>query len=154
MGDAESGAFERVREALGQVQRLADRLDERVVSLSKDKLSHEDAQNLMRFALDGDEKLRGDVVERVNAIRIEMRTGFENSQTKTDSAIYKAVSESEGRIMGAINALAAPPALPGQPSTQRRGLPPLASNGLSAVSGAGFLYLVLAFLNFVPRPGG
>ena len=160
MADEEMAAFDRFRDRLGAIERLSERLDERVMGIARGNLGKDDATTLLAFAADGDEKLKGDVVERLNSFRQEVRAAFEHSDKGTASAIYRAVQESENKITAAISALAgtvatmnianAPPPSDGS----KRGWHPAATLTTGAASGASVLYLVLAFLNLVPRPGG
>lgn len=148
----------RLRDRVGDIERRYERLDERLSG----KLGKDDATMLMEYASNGDSKLREDVLSRMSDFRLEVREAFKHNEKETGASIYKAVTESEGRLTAAIAALsasiaslAAPPAAapppPQQGLTVVNRLHP-AGVGVGAVSGASILYLVLAFLNIVPRP--
>ena len=72
MADDETSFMERLRERIGGLERLVERIDERMVG----KLGKDDATTLMEFASNGDGKLRDDFLGRLTDFRVEVREAF------------------------------------------------------------------------------
>jgi hypothetical protein len=132
MADDELAGFDRLRDRFGGLERLVDRLDERMIS----KLGKDDATTLMEYSAEGDKKLREEFLGRLSDFRTEVRDAFKHNERETSSSIYKATTESEGRLTTAIAALSAAIAQLNQPQhqEQRRGWHPVVTYG---GSGAG-----------------
>lgn len=101
MEDEQDRAFGRVRERLAKLETQMD-----------GALDGEDARTLMEFARSEDHKVLGTVMDRLNEFRNETRTLFKHSDTEHSAALYKAVTESESRIMAAIKEATRPSPLP------------------------------------------
>jgi len=125
MADDESAPMDRLWDRIGRLERTAERLDERMLA----KLGKDDATTLMDFATNGDGKLREDFLGRLGEFRIEVRDAFRHNERETASAIYKAVTEAEGRVTTAITALTQTIAAMNQQPPERRGLPPIVTYG-------------------------
>jgi hypothetical protein len=146
MAEDEKSVMDRLRDRLGGVERLIERLDERMLG----KLGKDDASILMEHATAGDDKLREDFLGRLSDFRVEVRGAFQHAEKENASAIYKAVTESEGRLTVAINALNATiAALASTPQQERRGWHPVVTYGGGGVS----LATVAAILIYMATNG-
>jgi len=145
MADDEVSAMDRFRDRVGSLERLVERLDERMLG----KLGKDDATMLMEHATVGDGKLREDFLGRLSDFRVEVRDAFKHNERETASAIYKAVTESEGRLTTAITGLSGAIAALSAPQHERRGWHPAVTYG----GGGASLATIAAVLIYLASQG-
>jgi hypothetical protein len=143
--DERDRPLERVKRELAGLDKTIALVERTLIG----KLGHEDAQRIMDFARAGDDRILVAVGDRINEFRSEVREGFKHAATESSAALYRANTEMEARIMGAIAALAAQ----SQPESKRSGWHPVGYGIGGASIGSGVLYLILALLGIVPHPG-
>ncbi len=148
MADDEKAAFDRMRDRVGSLERVFERLDERMSG----KLGQADATTLMDFASSGDAKLSGDFLARLGDFRIEVRESFKHNERETAAAIYKSTTESEAKIMAAIATLSANIASLSLPAEQRRGLHPVVPYGGGSALVVSAVWLTCMAMGLTP-PG-
>ena len=151
MIDDESGALDRLRNRIGDLERQYERLDER----GRGWLDKDDATRLMEFSTEKTEKVREDFVSRLSDFRLEVRDAFKHAEKEYAAALYRSSKESEASLKGELPSLIASTVaaviadrFPDQP--KRNGIHPVLPYGVGGSALTTAVFGILYILGLIP----